>query len=253
MNVRHWLSALALAGAAGLCSSASAQVTGTIKLDGKAPEMPVIDMSGVPQCATQHAGQTVTEQTVVVGKDGGLANVVVSIVPAEGTTLPEVKHPEAVLDQKGCMYDPHVIAMVKGEKLFIQNSDGFLHNVHSQSETDPFNFAQPMTGKKAAPKPKEAEYFHVKCDVHPWMSAWIAVLDNGYFGVTDDTGKFTIPAGLPDGDYKVHAWHEKYDAQDGTVTVKDGKGTVDFTFKDAGADAGPQETPAKPVKVASAK
>jgi plastocyanin len=232
MNVRNWLSALALtAGAAAFCSSASAQVTGKVTLDGKAPEMPVIDMSGVPQCAAQHAGQTVTEQTVVVGKDNGLANVVVSITIPDGVTAPDVEKKGATLDQKGCMYSPHVIAIQKGEKLYIQNSDPFLHNVHSQSENAPFNFAQPMVGKKAAPALKDAEYFHVKCDVHPWMSAWIAVLDNGYFGVTKDDGSFEIPKGLPDGDYKVTAWHEKYDKQDGTVTVKDGKGTVDFKFK----------------------
>jgi len=235
MNVRHWLSALALAGAAGLglCSPSSAQVTGTVKLDGKAPDPAVIDMSGVPQCAEKHAGKTVTEQTLIVDKDGGIKNAVISVVAPEGTTLPPVKHEDAILNQTGCMYEPHVVVMQVGEKLSVQNSDPFLHNVHSQSETDPFNFAQPMTGKKAAPKPKAAEYFHVKCDVHPWMSAWIAVLDNGYFGVTKDDGTFEIPAGLPDGDYKVTAWQEKLDKQDGTVTVKDGKGTVDFKLKAA--------------------
>lgn len=234
MNVRNWFSALALtAGAAGLGfgSTASAQVTGKVTLEGKAAEPAVIDMSGVAACAEQHKGQTVTEQTVIVDKAGGVKNVVVSITLPDDSKAPEVKHEPAVLDQKGCMYEPHVVALQKGEKLMVQNSDPFLHNVHSQSENAPFNFAQPMVGKKAAPALKDPEYFHVKCDVHPWMSAWVAVLDNGYFAVTKEDGSFELPKGLPDGDYKVTAWHEKFDKQEGTVTVKDGKGTVDLKLK----------------------
>src|SRR5437763_2364623 len=85
MKARVWLSALALS--AGFSTVAMAQVTGTVKLDGKAPENPKIDMSSVAQCAGQHK-DAVTQETVVVGKDGGLANVVVSIKKDEGMNLP---------------------------------------------------------------------------------------------------------------------------------------------------------------------
>ena len=79
--------------------------------------------------------------------------------------------------------------------------------------------------------PKEPEYFRVKCDVHPWMNAWVAVIDNPYFAVTDKDGKFALPKGLPDGEYRVTAWHEKYGTREGTMTVKDSGGTVEFVYQ----------------------
>ncbi len=240
MKAHVWLSALALS--AGFSIISMAQVAGTVKLDGKAPENPKIDMSSVAQCAAQHK-DTVTQETVVVGKDGGLANVVVSIKKDEGMNLPGDDKPSdtpAVLSQKGCQYVPHVIAVQVGQPLLVKNDDAFLHNVHSLPEkNDPMNKAQPNldpAGVKA-PKLKEPEIFRVKCDVHPWMNAWIAVIDSPFFAVSGPEGKFELPKGLPDGDYTVSAWHEKYGTQEGKLTVKDGKGAVDFTFKAAGADA----------------
>ena len=77
------------------------------------------------------------------------------------------------------------------------------------------------------------------------------MIDHPFFAVSDADGKFTLPKGLPDGDYTVTAWHEKYGAQEGKLTVKDGKGTVDFTVKAAGADAGKQTAQPKTAAVAA--
>src|SRR5207253_5146193 len=99
-------------------------------------------------------------------------------------------------DQKGCMYSPHVLAMMVGQDLVVKNSDPFLHNVHSLAQSNvAFNQGQPNIdpGKDMGPQ-KSAETFHVKCDVHPWMSAYVAVLDNPFFDVTKDDGSFNIPA-----------------------------------------------------------
>jgi plastocyanin len=210
-----------------------ATVTGVVKLDGKAPEMARIDMSGVAQCAQQHS-MPVTQETVVTGADNGLANVVISIKKEEGMDLPgNVPGNAAVLDQKGCQYVPHVVALMAGQDLKVKNSDPFLHNVHTLPERNQTeNKAQPNVDPGTKLKsPKEPEYFRVKCDVHPWMGAWIAVLDNPYFAVSDKDGKFALPPGLPNGSYTITAWHEKYGAQQGKVDVKDGAGTVNFTFK----------------------
>ena len=130
------------------------------------------------------------------------------------------------------MYTPHVLALMVGQSLAIRNDDPFLHNVHSLAQTNPgFNFAQPNKdpGKEVDP-PKVPEVIKVKCDVHPWMSEWIVVLDNPFFSVTNEDGKFSIK-GLPDGDYTLQAWQEKYGTQEQKVTVKDGKAEVNFTFK----------------------
>jgi hypothetical protein len=146
------------------------------------------------------------------------------------------------------MYDPHVLAVMAGQDFVVKNSDPFLHNVHALSEVNPpFNFGQPNVdpGKKVDPAPKAAEYFHVKCDVHPWMSAYIGVFEHPFFAVTKEDGTFTLPTkGLADGDYTVTFWHEKY-ANDPAalaevqVSVKDGKAEANHTFKAEAAMAEP--------------
>ena len=231
MKSRIWLSALALS--TGLTTASFAQVAGTVKLDGKAAEMAKIDMSGVAACAQQHP-TPVTQETVLTGADNGLANVVVSVKKEEGMDLPgDAPKEAAMLDQKGCQYSPHVIAVMVGQPLKVKNSDPFLHNVHTLPEkNEGENKAQPNVDQGTKLKtPKEAEAFRVKCDVHPWMGAWVVVLDNPYFAMTDKDGKFTLPKGLPDGDYVLTAWHEKFGTQDAKVSVKGGKATTDFKFK----------------------
>jgi RNA polymerase sigma factor (sigma-70 family) len=209
-------------------------VSGTVKLDGQPPEMPRIDMSNLPQCHQQHKDD-LRQESVTVGENGGLANVVVSIKKQEGQDLPGTVPTEpAVLDQKGCQYVPHVVAVMVGQRIIVKNSDPFLHNVHPLPEkNEGENRAMPNRDEAGArlKTPREPEYFRVKCDVHPWMAAWVAVLDNPYFAVTGKDGRFTLPKGLPDGDYTLTAWHEKYGEQTGRLTVKDGAGSVDFVFK----------------------
>src|SRR3954447_17482592 len=233
MKVRTAVAALALA--AGMTSFAMADITGKVNLDGKAPEAKDIDMAAVKECAAQHP-DPVQEQTVVADDKGSLANVIVSIKKEEGKDLPGTASTDpVVLDQKGCMYEPHVLAMMSGQPFKVKNDDPFLHNVHSLATVNPpFNFGQPTKdeGKDVDPM-KAAEYFRVKCDVHPWMSAYIGVFEHPYFAVTKADGTFAIN-GVPDGDYTLTFWHEKFASKtpaEEKVTVKDGKGEVNHTFK----------------------
>ncbi len=229
---------------AGLClllslaigaSGAFADVTGKVKFDGKPPEMDEVDMSAVADCAKQHT-DPIKEQTVVVDDKGDIANVVVSVKKEPGQTLKgDVPKGPAFLNQKGCMYEPHVVAMMVGQDLIVKNSDPFLHNVHSIADVNgQFNKTQPGVndGEKMDPQPTAPEIFKVKCDVHPWMEGWVAVFDHPYFSVTGEDGAFTIK-GLPDGDYTLEAWQEKLGTQTQKITVKDGKTDkpVEFTFK----------------------
>lgn len=240
MRIRSYV--LATACAMGLASFASADVTGKITLDGKAPEPKEIDMSGVKECAAQHA-DPVYDDSIVASEKGELANVVISIKAEDPSLLGgEVPKEPAVLDQKGCMYVPHVVAAMVGQEVVIKNSDPFLHNVHSLAQVNPaFNFGQPNKddGKKVD-APKAAEIIKIKCDVHPWMGAWMVVLDHPFFAVSKEDGTFAIK-GLPDGEYDVQAWHEKLGTQEGKVAVKDGKGEVNFTFKATAAAPGADE------------
>ena len=246
MKVRNAVAALAMAAGMALSSVALADITGKVNLDGKPPEMKDIDMAAVKECAAQHP-DPVQEQTVVADDKGNLANVIVAIKKEEGKDLPGEAPKEAgELDQHGCMYEPHVLAIMTGQGFKVKNQDAFLHNVHSLSTVNPpFNFGQPTKddGKDVDPM-KAAEYFRVKCDVHPWMSAYIGVFEHPFFAVSKPDGTYTIKtAGLPDGDYTLTFWHEKYatDPVEEKVTVKDGKAEVNKTFKAEAAAAEPSK------------
>jgi len=251
MSAKTWVVALAVAATAGMCGWARADVTGKVTLEGKAPEMKVIDMSGVAECNKQHP-DPVTEETVVADDKGNLANVVVYVKKEEGQEIAgadKMPTEAAVLDQKGCQYSPHVMAVMVGQEVKVKNDDGFLHNVHSLAqENPPFNFGQPNKDQGKAIDPmKTPETFKVKCDVHPWMLAWFKVFDHPFFAVTDESGAYKIK-GLPDGEYTFMAWQEKYgDSEPQKVKVEGGKAEVNFKFKAESAMA----TPAVEVKLAS--
>jgi hypothetical protein len=243
MRIRTWF--LTAAVSAALCPFARADVTGNVQLKGKAPEMPEINMKGVPECNNLHA-DPVHEETVVVDDKGNLANVVVMIKSDEAAALGgAVPSEPAVLDQKGCQYVPHVLPVMVGQKLLIKNDDPFLHNVHSLAQTNPgFNFGQPNKDPgKEAESPKTAENIKVKCDVHPWMGAWIIAVDHPFFGTSGEDGNFTIK-NVPDGEYTFVAWHEKYGTSEQKATVKDGKTEkpLAFEFKSESAMAEPADT-----------
>jgi plastocyanin len=251
LKTKH-LSLVTLAAIAFTGSRLFADVTGKVTLEGTPPEMHVIDMSGTKECAALHP-DPVTEETVVVGDKGELKNVVVSLKKDDDKDMPgEAPKTPAVLDQKDCMYNPHVLAMMVGQDLIVKNSDAFLHNVHAVPAINgEINAAMPRKneGEKVSPQPKAPETFRVKCDVHPWMSAWIAVFDHPYFSVTSDDGTFDIK-GLPDGEYTLQAWHELYGTQEQKITVKGGKAEVNFTFKADAKKAAP--VPKKVVALKSA-
>jgi cytochrome c551/c552 len=206
-------------------------VTGKVSFNGEAPEPQAIDMAAVKECAAQHPDGAFQE-SVVVNDNKTLKNVVVWVTAGlpEGGSYPAP--PAAKLDQKGCQYHPHVIAVMKDQPLLISNSDPFLHNVHSLAQQNPaFNFGQPNVdpGKQVDPM-KAPEVFKIKCDVHPWMSAFVHVLEHPFFSVTGDDGTFTL-RGLPPGTYTLTAWHETLGTKTAEVKVEAGKaGTVDFAF-----------------------
>jgi plastocyanin len=211
-------------------------ITGTVKLSGTAPHMRPIDMSKDPYCVKQHADHPVTLENVVVGSSGGLQNVVLYI--SEGLTGNEasaVSSEEAVFDQKGCMYIPHVLALNPGQKFKVITSDQTGHNIHPLPAPGSGNIGWNKSQPPGAP-PIETSWkavevsISVKCNIHPWMHGWHAVV-KGPYAVSDDNGSYTIK-GVPAGSYTVTAWQEEYGTQTQKVTVAAGQaGTADFTFK----------------------
>lgn len=208
----------------------AATITGVVRFTGTAPAPEPIDMSAEPTCAEKHEG-TPTQQTVVVNDDGTLRNVFVYV--KEG--LPDQAWPasdeQTVLDQDGCVYVPHVIGVRAGEELTIRNSDGLLHNVNAQPETNRgFNVGQPTNMETNRSFTAQEVMIPVTCEVHGWMNAYIGVVEHPYFAVTGDGGTFTLE-GLPPGTYTIEAWHEQYGTQTMQVTVAAQEtGTAEFTF-----------------------
>jgi plastocyanin len=149
----------------------------------------------------------------------------------EGRTWPAPQTP-VTLDQNGCMYVPHVQGIMVGQAYRILNSDGVLHNVHALPKINP-GFNQPMPPtmtEKTVSFAKPEPVFQIKCDVHPWMLAYIGVFTHPFFSATGTDGKFTI-SGLDPGTYEITAWHERLGTKTASVTVGAGDPTTqNFTF-----------------------
>lgn len=215
-------------------ASATGQILGTVKLDGPAPHQKPIDMSKDPACAQAGGGQ-ITAENVVVGANGGLANVVVYI--SQGLTGNEAttSSQPATMAQKGCRYVPHVLALNVGQHMTVLNDDKTAHNIHPQPAPAGGN-SQWNKSQTAGAGPIDVAWTNeevaipVKCNIHPWMRAYIAVV-KGPFGTSNDTGSFKLD-NVPPGTYTLTAWQETYGTQTQKVTVAAGKpASADFTFK----------------------
>ncbi|TDI50083.1 MAG: hypothetical protein E2P01_01960 [Acidobacteria bacterium] len=193
-------------------------VTGTVKFDGTAPKkLRQLKMDADPKCAKKHSGPVMSEM-LVLGDGNTMANIFVRVkdVPGNHTAPSE----PTVMDQNGCMYVPHVMGVMVGQKFLIKNSDGLLHNVHSLAKINrAFNRAMPGAVTEAEfTFEKEEVMLKIKCDVHPWMSAYVGVMTHPFYDVTGKDGKFEIK-GVPAGTYEIEVWHEKLGTKTVSVTV----------------------------------
>ena len=211
---------------------AASTVTGTITFTGKPPALKPLAMDADPACAKKHS-KPVPAEMLVLGSGNAMGNVIVWVskgLPA-GKKFPVPTTP-VTLDQKGCVYVPHAMGIMVGQAYRILNSDGILHNVHTLPKINPsFNRAMPATSKEATTTfAKPEPIFQIKCDVHPWMTAYIGVFTHPFFSATGTDGKFTI-SGLDPGTYEITAWHERLGTQTASVTVAaSGTKTQDFKF-----------------------
>jgi hypothetical protein len=200
-------------------TSGNGVITGRVLLTGNIP--PALSIAGSPM---------VKDETIVAGSDGSLKNVIVFLKNAPASGAPP--QTPALLDQINCVYVPHVIAMQAGQILRIQSSDNVLHNVQLMCTANPSaNLGFPSPGHQDLTMNQPESPFRVKCDVHPWMGAWIAVFDHPWFAVTGDDGRFTI-SHIPAGNYILAAWQEALPQQEQPVSVTDSTPVnVQFNFQ----------------------
>lgn len=203
--------------------------SGIVKFDGPRPKRTVIKMNADPKCEAIHGGKNVGSESEIVSAEGGVKNVFVYVkdgpIKRGGYSAPQA----AELKQEGCLYSPHVQGVLVEQPFNIVNADSLLHNVHALAKVNPeFNFGQPAPGTKDRVFHKVEMPMKIKCDVHPWMGAYVFVMDHPYFAVTDEKGAFAI-ANLPAGQYTLTAWHEVYGEAE--AKVAGGATDVSFTFK----------------------
>ena len=212
--------------------STTGSLSGNVKYDGKVPKPKPLKMDADPVCGAAHESKVLSE-SFIVDDNMNLKNVLVWLkdVKYDGKT----EETPAILDQKGCVYIPHVLGVMKGQKVIIKNSDETLHNIHSMAEkNEQFNFAMPRVVKEKETSFNSVEEpFYIKCDVHPWMKSWVLVQDHPFFAVTDENGNYKID-NIPPGTYEVIAWQEKFKMKRSilqTVVIKDSSETTqDFVF-----------------------
>jgi plastocyanin len=205
-------------------------IKGHVRLTGKVPGNVVIRMGADPLCARLNRGKQVVQETVAATADGSLANVFVRLqgsfpktaVPAQPVTI----------NQQGCIYEPRVVGVLVGQTLQVRNSDELMHNVHGLSaKSNGFNVSEPKAGMVQQFKMKDEEVMlRLKCDVHSWMVAYIGVVSNPFFAVSDRTGTFVIQ-NVPAGSHSIQAWHERYGPLVQTVRVRAGaEATIEFSY-----------------------
>lgn len=228
MKLNRWLGLAALAASVQILPAAD--ITGKVTLNGKAPAEKDIPLD--PSCGPLHANGLKT-RLYVVGAGGELADTFIYLKDGvTGATLPVPA--ASVLDQKGCEYSPYVSGLMVGQTLNVRNSDPMLHNVHYVPSPDgknkEKNQAQLPGSKDLAftfTDPEPMAKF--KCDVHPWMFAYVNIVPHPYFAVSAKDGTFTIK-NVPKGEYTVEAIHRKAGSKSQKVTVGDGNATANFTL-----------------------
>jgi plastocyanin len=210
----------------------AATITGKISFEGEKPKPALIRMDAEAYCASTHKEPVYSDQ-LVVNEGNALQYVFVYVKEGLGDKVFEPSKDPVVLDQKGCMYSPHMVGVQAGQPIKVVNSDPTTHNIHPvPANNREWNKSMAPGGAPLEQTfAREEIMIPVKCNVHPWMKSYIGVQKHPFFAVTGKDGTYVIK-GLPPGEYTIEAWHEKLGTltQKVTVAAKESK-SVDFTMK----------------------
>ena len=134
------------------------------------------------------------------------------------------------VNQKAATFSPHVLPVVAGTTVEWPNNDDIFHNVFSMSETKPFDlglYKSPEVKRVTFDKAGRVDVF---CSIHANMNCIVLVVENPFFAVTDEAGRYAI-TNVPAGTYQLKAWHERLPSQVHEITVPEqGEAKMNFTL-----------------------
>jgi plastocyanin len=187
--------------AAQAAAAGEGRITGRVTWHGAHPAMPAFT---IPPAQSQ-CGASTPFEALHIGSDEGVRYAVITIV---GGSHPAVSPGSATIDQHGCTFEPHVVAVPVGSRLTFSNHDTVLHSVHAfRDSNSDFNLATPP-GLTMSRTVSAAGMLRAQCDTgHTWMTGWIDVVDTPWYSVSDAHGAFHIDH-LPPGTYTLQMWHE---------------------------------------------
>lgn len=189
-------------------------LTGQFIYDGTPPTASPVTVTKDIEVCGKHM---LVNESLVVGPDGGLANVVVYLYLGLGDTKPEVhssyaesEKAEVALDNDKCRFAPHIALLRTSQTLVIGNKDAVGHNTKIDTFANaPINPIIPAGGQLSQQFPAEERLpVPVSCSIHPWMQAYLVVKEHPYIAASDASGKFVIK-NLPAGTWTFQAWQEK--------------------------------------------
>jgi plastocyanin len=213
-------------------SGSTGQITGKIYFHGQKPQVHPIDMGKDSVCTSLHTGP-VYAQDGEVNADGTLPNAFIYIKHSSAALPSKPPRNPVTLTQKGCEYDPHVLGVMVGQPFEVINLDPTTHNTHVMAKTNrEWNVSQQPGSPSVVRRFQHAEIMiPVRCNVHPWMKAYVGVVDNPFYAITGKDGSFTLK-GLPPGNYTIEVWTATFGTQERHVTISAGEtATADFTFE----------------------
>jgi plastocyanin len=211
--------------------AAAGKLEGRVIFEGEPPKLAPLEAGDDKSkgCTKPGVALDKTDRSMLIGKELGIKNVVVSIAVKDA----KLKLPEKpiVLDQIACVFEPHVILLPVGSTVEYLNSDSISHNVRTLARKhEAINKTVAPGGKETQLLDQGADKIEIKCDLHPWMNAWLFVSETPYAAITDADGKFEVP-GLPPGEYKLTLWHERLPKAEAVVVVKPDGASEPVTVK----------------------